>query len=420
MIPTEDKFRAGQLKLLADFPFLKTAAHALLLKIHRNPDVKSMTLPDGSLDIYANFFLNCASLRNGKPVLDLTRLRQTLGPAFPVWLSLLRQTSGFTLPDHSRPGEDLYHRLCFAIPSVNWQEFHSELIRRDAPDFAQLQDAWKTAEYLMEGPEPAAPAEIGAKLFLDSKRLKNTSILTWCCRFLRQVSGSELPDPLLLEHFGMTANPTASTVTVFGPLRYQSGGRTLNWIQTLYEMGQSATLSWDNLRSVDRVESLLPVLTIENESVFNRIIRLNPVFTVVYTAGFPGKSVRRLIQSLSPDTPLFHWGDSDPEGYEIAAVLHRIHPLKLYRCGRADLEQLKPVCRKLPENKRRRAERLLEKPDFPFRLEIEWIIRNGLWLEQENYYQVAPASSVLLFSPSGQQQDLRGNNVLPFKETKTN
>ena len=386
MSSAEEMFRSGQLKLLADFPVLKNAAHALLLRLQRNPDVKSVTLPDGSTDVYANFFLNCISVRNGKTVLDLTRLRQTLGSGFSVWLSVLRQTSGFSLPENIHNGEDLYHRLRFAIPSVNWQEFHSELTRRDAPDFALLQDAWKTAEFLLNGPEPAAPAEIGARLFRDSKRLKNTALLSWCCRLIRQVSGSELPDPLLLEHFGMTANPTASTVTVFGPLRYQTGGRTLNWIQTLYEMGQSATLSWDNLRSVDRVESPRPVLTIENESTFNRFIRQNPDFTIVYTAGFPGKSVRRLIQSLSPDIPLFHWGDSDPEGYEIAAVLHRIHPLRLYRCSLSDLERQIQFCRKLPENKRRRAERLLQNPDFPFRNEIEWMLHTGLWLEQENFH----------------------------------
>ena len=35
MISPEEKFRAGQLKLLADFAFLKTAAHALLRKLLR-------------------------------------------------------------------------------------------------------------------------------------------------------------------------------------------------------------------------------------------------------------------------------------------------------------------------------------------------------------------------------------------------
>ena len=47
----------------------------------------------------------------------------------------------------------------------------------------------------------------------------------------------------------------------------------------------------------------------------------------------------------------------------------------------------------LPENKRCRAERLLKKKEFPFRGEIEWIIDNGLWLEQENYYQADSALS---------------------------
>ena len=393
MTPQEETFRAGQLKLLAQSPVLKSASHSLLRCLLRNPGAKTLSLPQGPPETFANFFLNCIIRRNGRPVLDLTKLRLTLGGAFDLWLDILRETSGFTPPETGHPGEELYHRLRFAVPGIDWQEFRPELSRRDAPDYSLLLDAWKTAQYLMDAPEPAAPAEISAGLFRDSKRLKNTQLLSWSCRLLRQLTGSQLPDGLLLEHYGMTSNPTASTAAVFGPVIYHSRGQDLDWIKTLFGMGQSAMLSWDNLKDIDRLESEFPVLTIENESVFNRIMKQNPDFTLVYTAGFPGKAVRKLIACLSPDTVLRHWGDSDPEGYEIAAVLHRIHPLSLYRCTSEDLEAHKSFCQPLPENKRRRAVKLLEKPVFPFRREIEWLLRSGLWLEQENFTLSAPPAS---------------------------
>ena len=168
MTAQEENFRAGQLKLLAQSPVLKSASHSLLRSLLRNPEAKTLTLPQGPPEAFANLFLNCSIRRNGRPVLDLTKLRLTLGPAFDLWLHILRETSGFAPPETGHPGKDLYHRLRFAVPGIDWQEFRSELSRRDAHDYSLLLDAWKTAQYLMDAPEPAAPAEISAGLFRDS------------------------------------------------------------------------------------------------------------------------------------------------------------------------------------------------------------------------------------------------------------
>ena len=71
-------------------------------------------------------------------------------------------------------------------------------------------------------------------------------MLSWACRFLRQKAGippEQRTDDQLLEDFGLTANPTASTVTVFGPFRYQWETQPMEWISQLWKLGQSAMLS---------------------------------------------------------------------------------------------------------------------------------------------------------------------------------
>ncbi|WP_337747567.1 Wadjet anti-phage system protein JetD domain-containing protein [Victivallis vadensis] len=358
----------------------------MLERLRYDPATKTLTLPPGDRLLYGELFLNCVVMRGGKPVLNCGKLRSQLGNDWENWLYALRQSSGFQVLSADRSRDAFFHRISFQIPAVDWTEFRSEL--RSDLDIDVLKDAFHAAEYLSDCPNAITPAELGARLFRDSKRLKTTSVLTWLCRFLRQKNGidSTCSDGELLEKFGLSGNPTASTVLLYGPFRYEDGGETMSWIETLWTKGQSAMLSCDNLNTLERVFTDRPVLTIENESVFNRMKNLGKEYALVYTAGFPGRAVRRLLAALPQETPLFHWGDGDPEGYEIAAILNRIHPLHLFRCDAENLEQLKVFSSPLPDTKRKRAERLWQTPDFPFHNEIQWILKNNRWLEQESFF----------------------------------
>lgn len=385
MIDRREQFLQGQEKVFARAESLRTAARRVLERLRRDPETQTVTLPPGDPLLCRELFLNCVKMRGEKMVLDCCALRTCLGNAWNEWLSALQQSGGFTVLEPDRSRDELFHRLCFQIPSIDWREFRSEL--RAGLEIDVLNDAFRAAEYLTECPPAVAPAELGARLFQDSKRLKNHSVLTWLCRFLRQKNGidPECADTEILEKFGLTANPTASTVMVFGPFCYESAGERMTWVEDLWHRNQSAILSCDNLNGLGKISISRPVLTIENETVFNRMKQGQTDYALVYTAGFPGRAVRRWIEALPPETLLFHWGDGDPEGFEIAAILHALHPLELFRCDAGSMEQRKDSAIPLSPAKQKRAERLARTPDFPFQKEIDWILQNRCWLEQESF-----------------------------------
>jgi hypothetical protein len=69
------------------------------------------------------------------------------------------------------------------------------------------------------------------------------------------------------------------------------------------------------------------VITIENKTSFHSEAkrRQNDQLLLIYTAGMPSPAWRamymRLLLSLPPTTPIFHWGDVDEGGFRIASVI---------------------------------------------------------------------------------------------------
>ncbi|MDD4180355.1 MAG: DUF2220 family protein [Victivallaceae bacterium] len=382
-----EQYLAGQQRTFKRNPQLKSTAILVLKRLATNPDAKSITLPNDSLGEYNDLFLNCAKRRGERIVLDISAMKTVLSSSFVAWTEALKTTSDFVPEKKENIQEAVLSLLRFQIPGIDWQQFTAELKRESMASLPTLQNAWKIAEYLQNLTETIAPAELGAKLFHDSKYLKNCSVQTWACRFLRQKNAwcEELSDQEILQKFGLTNNPTASTVMVYGAFVYQSVDTTMTWIRDLWSKKQSAILSGDNLADFSKLQIDTPVITVENETVFNTMKQSNPEFALVYTAGFPGRAVRKFVGMLPENVQLFHWGDSDPEGYEIAAILDNIHRLKLFRCNATELEQQKNHCIPLSPAKQKRAKRLLQNPEFPFTQEIGWILQNMLWLEQESY-----------------------------------
>lgn len=382
-----EQFLAGQQRIFEHNPELKNAAIFVLKRLASNADTKSITLPDGDYADYNNLFLNCTKRRSCRAVLDICTLKEQISVDFPHWVDALKTSSGFVLELGVNAQAELLSSLRFQIHGIDWQEFSAELKRESMESLPSLQSAWRTAEYLLRLNGTIAPAELGARLFHDSKYLKNNSILTWTCRFLRQKNTlhEEMSDKEVLEKFGLTPNPTASTVIVYGAFLYKYSNTPMTWIRDLWAQGQSAILSCDNLTGSTELRINRSVLTIENETVFNKMKQQNHDLALIYTAGFPGKAVRKFIEMLPDEVELFHWGDSDPEGYEIAAILNSIHPLKLFCCSAEELARQKKHCIHLSPAKRKRAEHLLKATSFPFSKELEWILQNNLWLEQESY-----------------------------------
>ncbi|MDX9978706.1 MAG: DUF2399 domain-containing protein [Lentisphaeria bacterium] len=235
-------------------------------------------------------------------------------------------------------------------------------------------------------------SELGARFLNDSKALRSGRLRALLCRWLEAVADEgEGDDAGVLARFGVADNPTSIKVTLFGPLRYRWQDREMDWPRQLHAAGESATLSLDNLDAIAAADFADhdTVVTCENETPFNRLIREKCGFPVIYTAGFPNAAVRSLIRNLPPDTRLLHWGDSDLAGYRIAHILSRLRPLALWRCSLADLERHRQALKPVSETERDAILRFLEStPGFPFAAELRFTAEHG-WLEQESW---SPAS----------------------------
>ena len=253
--------------------------------------------------------------------------------------------------------------------------------------------------FLIENREVLTLADLGARMCGDSKALKTGKLLGMVMEWLLLLEGGvkDKDVPLdkweILARYHVVENPTAIKVTLFGPVVLWKAGRRLDFVHQLWSHGESATLSWENLSGVERLEinsseSLVSVLSCENESPFRRLKQEGYSGVIVYSQGFPNAAVLRIWELLgrtgSIDTFL-HWGDSDLAGLRIAFILNKVQALRLYRCDHRELQRhvlfLKPLS--MPE--KAAAVRFLEAhPDFPFHAELKFTAEYG-WLEQESW-----------------------------------
>lgn len=271
-----------------------------------------------------------------------------------------------------------------------------------------LQASWfqaaKVTRFLRGNREAMTLADLGARLCGDSKALKSGSLLGRVEEWLAilegdmavggAASGLERDQAgdrsVRLSRYHIVENPGAIKVTLFGPLIYWKAGHRFDFIHDFHRSGEAATLSWENLQGVERIEieGNGPVLSSENESPFHRLQRERFAGVLVYSQGFPNAAVLRLWELLgaaAPGRDFLHWGDSDLAGLRIASILHAVHPLRLYRCDRKELQAHRPFLKPLSGSEKEAVSRFLESgKDFPFREELAFTRDNG-WLEQESW-----------------------------------
>ncbi len=262
----------------------------------------------------------------------------------------------------------------------------SETDDEKAFDYYQL--VLKTVSFLKDNSAVMSPADLGARICGDSKIFRRGSGIWNATANLIAEELCGNPETVMGE-CGITENPTSLTVTVFGPFVCYRGNEALDWIKRLWELGEAAVLNAGNLEHVERIETETPapadLISCENESPFNSMIRNHTPAALVYTAGFPNSAVKRFLSLLHGNLNYSHWGDTDPEGLMIAAILNKIRPLKLYRCNIGECLRLSHRLRQLDEKKRRRARKMLAATDFPYGKELEFTMENG-WLEQEAWH----------------------------------
>ncbi len=254
--------------------------------------------------------------------------------------------------------------------------------------FAHYNLCFQAIRFLKQNDKLLTPSDLGVKLCEDSKAFRKGTTLNYNTAELVAAELNCQPD-VAFEKCGITDNQTAITVTVFGPFSYYRQGKRFDWIKQLWEQGEAAMLNMGNLEHIDYIELAKDcsssVLSCENESPFNHLMRDECKRALIYTAGFPNSAVKKFIKLLDDKIKLLHWGDTDPEGLEIAASLDQVKSLQLYRCGAGEIEKLQHCLIPLSKGKIKRARKLLESPNFRFHEALKLTLNCNGWLEQESW-----------------------------------
>jgi hypothetical protein len=270
--------------------------------------------------------------------------------------------------------------------SASWQR--RICAEGEAPVQALLFEVAEIADFLRSNAAPIGVSELGARFCGDSKVLRGGERLTLLGDFLVLLDAGDERESALAR-CSVVDNPSAIKVTVFGPLLYRKGDREMSWIRELWELGESATLSWDNLQGSSDWRIDVPhrplVICCENETPFCRMMREREGDVLIYTEGYANAAVKALYVGLPRQADYRHWGDSDHDGLRIAAELAALRPLELWRCGLRTVQTNRDLLIPLCTRNRRRAECWLKRfPNYRYREELQFALAHG-WLEQERF-----------------------------------
>ena len=252
--------------------------------------------------------------------------------------------------------------------------------------------AGKIVDFLLDNEKEITLSELGARFCANSKKLRQGELKKMVEQWLGLLC-SDLPEEEeVWEEFLVIRDRLTITALIFAPLIYSKGGREYDWINQLYLAGEPALLSWFHLegmtscRLAGKNSEKATLITCENEAPFSQLLREKTDNVLLFTSGFPNRAVRRLYQLLAPLTAhCCHWGDSDPAGLRIGAILHVIHPLRLWRCDLATLKHHKTQLLPIEKSQARAGSSILNtEPDFPFAAELAFSLKHG-WLEQVSW-----------------------------------
>lgn len=153
-------------------------------------------------------------------------------------------------------------------------------------------------------------------------------------RLLGEITGGAVQS---LDELGILPNPRF--VLVHGPLRVRLAG---GWLD-LGLLSGPVRLALADVRRVTEWECRAKrCLTVENETTFHELAKLGSGELLVQSS-FPGAATVALLKALPDGLEWWHFGDSDPAGFEILRVLREktgrdFQPLHM-EAGRVPWEQ---------------------------------------------------------------------------------
>lgn len=321
------------------------------------------------------------------------------------WLERIYQLTGRKRPAPVSLDDDaatlLLEQLQLAFPRLGpvhrfLSHSRETLARKLKKQSNQVRDLYFTAativNFLLDNEKEITLSELGARFCANSKKLRQGELKKMVEQWLGLLCPDLPEEEEVWEEFLVIRDRLTITALIFAPLIYSKDGREYDWINQLYLAGEPALLSWFHLEGITSCRlagensEKITLITCENEAPFSQLLREKTDNVLLFTSGFPNRAVRRLYQLLAPLTAhCRHWGDSDPAGLRIGAILHVIHPLRLWRCDLATLKRHKTKLLPVEKSQARAASSILGiDPDFPFAAELAFTLKYG-WLEQESW-----------------------------------
>lgn len=182
-------------------------------------------------------------------------------------------------------------------------------------------------------------------LYGDSKKLEALAPIERTGEFSGKLRGklgrvlSDVTDGSVqtLDDLGIIPNPRFALL--HGPLRLFLHG---NWLDLGHLQGPFRLSQVDIEQAGDLCTTARRVLTIENETSFHELAKLQCGELLIHTS-FPGSGTLSLLRRLSTTMEYWHFGDSDAAGFEILRVLRvksgrDFRPLHM-KSGRVPSEQ---------------------------------------------------------------------------------
>lgn len=157
-----------------------------------------------------------------------------------------------------------------------------------------------------------------------------------------------------LEDVGILQSPRFALL--HGPLRLMLGGEWLNlgWLEGPCRLSETDIVLAEGIETKST-----RCLTVENETSFHELAKLHSGELLLCTS-YPGAATLALLKKLPPTLEFWHFGDTDPEGFDILRDLRE----RSGRPFRSLHMTWRPVPQALPLDtaSRRLIERLLQSP----------------------------------------------------------
>ena len=183
-------------------------------------------------------------------------------------------------------------------------------------------------------PDDTLIREANAALGLDPKQLERSR------RIVESCLASMFGRPMSLDMLGIIGSQPRIEIAGELTLHFPDGR-----IQPIAELRGSYHLTFDLLNALQATTPAKRILTIENtKTTLKRIASLNAgKETLVLACAYPTEGLRRILALLPDDLPIYHFGDTDPAGYQIlsklrSAVTRPVTPFLMHR-----REAAKPV-----------------------------------------------------------------------------